>query len=282
MEKIPLGIERKKIEAIKQWSNDPCGAHYAEKCRLGSDRFFYECIKYRYGNYAPWLKQLINSIDVQGKTVLEIGCGMGIDLLELTNMGGETIGLDLVNEHLKLAKVLFSLHNKPTSLFRGDAEQLPLASESIDVVYSFGVLHHTPNIHKAIDEIYRVLKQNGRVIIGRYHKNSWYYWVNLIFLKGILQRGLKGESLSEFLSTNVEFSRSDAKPLVKVYSRSDCRKLFKRFSKNIKVKTYHFKKEQIPIPNSIKQFLPPFPPLLDGTCSSLRENNVWNSWGIQL
>lgn len=264
-----LKMEKEKIEAIKQWSDDPCGAHYAEKYGVGTEKFFHESIKYRYENYAPWLKQLINSIDVRGKTVLEIGCGMGIDLFEFANIGGKTIGLDLVDRHLKLAKALFSLHNKPISLFRGDAEQLPLASGSIDIVYSFGVLHHTPDIQKAIDEIYRILKPNGLVIIGLYHKNSWYYWVNLILFKGILQGGLKGKSFSEFLSTSVEFSRSNAKPLVKVYSRSDCRKLFKTFSKIIEVKTYHFKKEQIPIPNNIKQFLPSFLPLLGGMCSSL-------------
>ena len=81
--------ERVKKETIKQWSNDPCGAVYAEKYGLGSPEFFHESIKYRYENYAPWLKKLIDSFNADGKEILEVGCGMGIDSLEFAKNGAK-------------------------------------------------------------------------------------------------------------------------------------------------------------------------------------------------
>ena len=70
-------MNRDKLEAIRQWSHDPCGSHHAERYGIGSGRFFAETARHRYESYAPWLASLIDSFDVRGKTLLEVGCGMG-------------------------------------------------------------------------------------------------------------------------------------------------------------------------------------------------------------
>jgi ubiquinone/menaquinone biosynthesis C-methylase UbiE len=251
-------MEKEKLEAIKQWSNDPCGAIYAETYNEGSKEFWEAVLKYRYDVYAPWLKKLIQELDVKGKKILELGCGLGSDLLCFAEKGAQVIGLDLTPRHIELARGLFSTFGHPADFVIGDAERLAFPSESFDIVYSFGVLHHTPNIKKAISEIRRVLKPGGLAIIGLYHKNSWHYWVNLIGIHGLLQRKLFKMSIDELLSSCVEFSRSGARPLVKVYSAADCRCLFKDFTE-IEIARYHWKSEQILIPY-IARLLPTFLP----------------------
>ncbi|MGD0794010.1 MAG: class I SAM-dependent methyltransferase [Dehalococcoidales bacterium] len=259
-------MEKEKLEAIKQWTNDPCGAVYAETYKEGSKEFFEAALKNRYEAHAPWLKKMIDELDVEGKTVLEVGCGMGADLLSLARNGAKVIGLDLTPRHIELAKKLFDTFGFPADFIIGDAECMSLPSESVDVVYSFGVLHHTPNIEKAISEIHRVLKPGGLAIVGLYHKNSWHYWVNLVFLQGIFQRKLFKMSIAELLSSSVEFSRSGAKPLVKVYTSSQCKRLFTKFTA-VKIKKYQWAKEQIYFPwifSRITKYLPAFLPSLLG------------------
>lgn len=245
------------MEAIKQWTNDPCGAVYAEKYEEGSKEFFEALGKYRYEIYAPWLRILIDKINVKDKLVLE-RCGMGNDLLCFAQNRAKVIGIDLVPKHLELAKRLFSTYyvGHSASFCRMDAELLGFASNSVDLVFSFGVLHHTPNILEAISEVYRVLKPGGMAVIGLYHKNSWHYWINLMLIQGLVKRKLLKMSVDELLSTSVEFSRSRAKPLVKVYSKGECKQLFRDFSE-VKIKTYHWKSDQIP---KIEKFLPTFLP----------------------
>jgi SAM-dependent methyltransferase len=253
-------VEKEKLEAIKQWTNDPCGALYSDVYQEGSKEFWEAVVKNRYESYAPWLKSLIDSLDVKDKSVLKVGCGMGVDLLSFARNGAKVTGLDLTPKHIELAGNLFHAYGHKADLFLGDAEKMPFPSESFDIVYSFGVLHHTPNIDKAIAEIHRVLKPGGLAIVGLYHKNSWHYWVNLIFLMGIYQRKLFKMSVDELLSSSVEISHSGARPLVKVYSSSDCRRLFKEYS-GINFKKRHWSLDQIQIPTHwLEKILPAFLP----------------------
>jgi ubiquinone/menaquinone biosynthesis C-methylase UbiE len=259
-------MEKEKLEAIKQWTNDPCGAVYSDKYEESSREFYEATIKNRYESYAPWLKKLIDNIDAKGKIVLELGCGIGVDLLEFAKNGAKVTGLDLTPKHLELAQKLFDTYGHKATFIQGDAENLTLPSESVDVVYSFGVLHHTPNIDKAIAEIHRVLKPGGQAIVGLYHKNSWNYWVNVVLLLGIFQRKLFKMSVNGILSSNIEVSHSGARPLVKVYSGVHCRRLFKKF-RPVKLKVEHWTRDQVRfmpyIPQKLFSMLPPFlPPFL--------------------
>jgi len=246
-------MEKEKLEAIELWTNDPCGAADAEKYGIGSEKFFNEVMGYRYNIYAPWLKKAIVRLEVRNKKILEVGCGMGMDLLQFAKRGAKVVGIDLVSYHIELAQELFKMKisSRNYEIFQADAESLPFKNESFDLVYSFGVLHHTPNIKKAIREIWRVLKPDGKVMVGLYHRNSYYYWFNLFFIQGIIKRRLHKMTMDEILR-RTEFSRSEAKPLVKVYSRRDCYVLFKDFI-NVKVRTYHFTNDQI-FPSHINPF----------------------------
>jgi ubiquinone/menaquinone biosynthesis C-methylase UbiE len=252
-------LEKEKLEAIKQWTNDPCGAVYSDAYEEGSKEFFKATLHYRNATH-PWINKMIDGLDVKGKTVLEIGCGMGADLLSFAKNGAKVTGLDLTPKHIELAQKLFKINGLPAEFILGDAESLDMPSESVDIVYSMGVLHHTPHIDQAIAEIHRVLKPGGLAVVGLYHKNSWHYWVNLIFLLGIFQRKLFKMSVAELLSSSVEVSHSGARPLVKVYSKGDCKRLFKKFT-NVKIKKNHWTSDQIPsrwLASHLPKFLPSF------------------------
>ncbi len=111
-----------------------------------------------------------------------------------------------------------------------DGERLPFRSETFDVVYSNGVLHHTPDTAGAIREVHRVLRPGGIAKVMLYHRNSLNYWVEIILRRGLLGgEFLRGRSAEEIMSRVIEFSDHDARPLVKVYSRGQTRALFSMF-----------------------------------------------------
>lgn len=249
-------MDKEKLEAVKQWSHDPCGAAYAGDYPEGSAEFFAAVRRYRYEVYAPWLKKLLDGLYVRGKKVLEVGCGMGNDLLTLAQNGADVTGIDLVPKHVALARRLFDVYGCSAGVMEMDAELLNFPPESFDLVYSFGVLHHTPHIEKAVAEIYRVLRPGGAAVIGLYHKNSWHYRVNLFFYQGLLKGKLFRMNMDELLSTSVEFSRSGAKPLVRVYSAVECRHLFRSFSR-LRIRRYHWQNSQLPFLGRLPPFFLP-------------------------
>jgi SAM-dependent methyltransferase len=103
------------------------------------------------------------------------------------------------------------------------------------VVYSNGVLHHTPDTEGAIREVHRVLRPGGVAKVMLYHRNSLNYWIEIVLRRGVLgAEFLRGRSAEEIMSRVIEFSDHGATPLVKVYSRKEARKLFRLF-KDVKV-----------------------------------------------
>jgi ubiquinone/menaquinone biosynthesis C-methylase UbiE len=113
-------------------------------------------------------------------SLLEVGCGMGTDSLVLAQNGFNVTGVDITLAHLDLAKKLFNLYQSDGTFLEDNAEQLSFPDNSFGCVYSYGVLHHTPNTAKSIKEIYRVLRPNGRAVIMLYHKrslNNFAHWV---------------------------------------------------------------------------------------------------------
>ena len=141
--------------------------------------------------------------------------------------GGTLYGIDLTEGNLPICKKHLELNGRFSELVIGDAENLPYPDNEFDFVYSFGVLHHTPDMEKCISEIYRVLKPGGICWIGVYNKNSWFYRCYLI-PEYVRHRQYKEMSLKERLSL-IEYPNSSKDILVHLTTKRELRKLFKKF-----------------------------------------------------
>jgi len=140
--------------------------------------------------------------------------------------------VDLTPRSIEISKSHLAVFGMQGNFLITDAERLPFANESFDVVYSNGVLHHTPDTALAVRELHRVLRPGGEARVMLYHRSSVTYWLNIIVRYGILNAELvRGLSPEEIMSRHVELSDYDSRPLVKVYSRREVRELFSMFGK---------------------------------------------------
>jgi len=160
------------------WNTEACGTHFVPDSKDLVD--FYE--KFREQRYrTEWhIPLLVPFAEVKGKSVLEIGTGNGADAAMFALNGAVYTGVDLTEAALDATRKHFAVLGLTGSFQRENAEQLSFPNETFDWVYSHGVLHHTPNPKKAIDEVWRVLKPNGRAIVMLYHRNSFNYYVRIM------------------------------------------------------------------------------------------------------
>jgi len=228
-----------KLEVQKQWDRDPCGAVTAQQEQPESLEFYRAVRQHRYHVYAPWMDAAMSFESWRGSRALEIGVGVGSDHYRLASAGCKMTALDLSREHLRHTSRHLQLEGLATTPVYGDAEQMPFPDNSFDLVYSFGVLHHTPGTERAIGEVWRVLRPGGTALIGLYHLNSSFFWLSTVLQNGLLRGRLFTRGWRRLLS-DIEY-RSDpsgACPLVKVYSRWGAQRLFQRFS-NVRIQTHH-------------------------------------------
>lgn len=234
-----------KDEIQKQWNSNPCGSHYVKDFPAHTLEWFIEAERYRYDVYGPWLKETMEFAKHAGEQVLEIGGGMGTDLCQFARHGAYTTDIDLSAGHLALAQENFKLRSLDGKFVHHDAENLPFADATFDLVYSVGVIHHTPNTKMVIDEVFRVLKPGGKVIAVVYAENSLHYWRNLVYDLGLKQNLLATCSIGEIMSRHVEITENNAKPLVKVYTKPRLSKLFREFN-NVTILQRHMTQAEVP------------------------------------
>jgi SAM-dependent methyltransferase len=220
-----------KEESRRQWNNDPCGANTAGAAQPETAAWYTSVRETRYRDYAPWMPATLRYSDWRGAQVLEIGVGLGSDHLSFALAGAHLHALDLSAEHLRHTQRHLAYHGLKTEATLGDAEHNPYPDSHFDLVYSFGVLHHTPNIEAAIAEVHRVLKPGGTALISVYHRNSWFFWICTILVNGMLKLGLPRKGWRRLLA-DIEYrgAGNSAVPLVHVYSRRQVRDLFRAFS----------------------------------------------------
>jgi len=199
---------------------------YWENRVLYSWGSYEEMWKLRYGLQDYMLKEF-EFDKFRGKKVLEIGCGGGIDSIEFAKHGAIVIATDLTNEAIRVTSELAKKLDIPLTTRRVDVCHLPFLDNSIDHIHCFGVLHHIPNVEKAISEMYRVLKENGTCYAMLYHKDSILYNYSILFLRGIQQNYFTSYSEQEILN---KFSEAkDGCPYTKVYTKKEAEILFNTF-----------------------------------------------------
>ena len=139
---------------------------------VGSSGFFQQLDDYRYDklNYLP---RLVDFSSYKGKTLLEVGCGAGIDLVRFVRAGAIVTGIDLSTTAIDLARNNIEQNGLSADLRVMNGESMQFSDNSFDVVYAHGVLQYTADIQKMMAEIHRVVKPGGEVILMVYNRNSW-------------------------------------------------------------------------------------------------------------
>lgn len=219
-----------KDETQRQWNDDACGSHYVEGVEEHTLEWYLEVERYRYQEYGPWMPETMEFAGHRDRDVLEIGAGIGTDLAQFASHGARVTDYDLSAGHLALAQENFRLRGLDGRFVHGDAETLPFEDASFDLVYSNGVIHHTPNTQQVVDEIFRVLRPGGRAIIMVYSESSLHYWRNLVRDLGLRDGLLEEVSVGEIMSRHVEISENDQRPLVKAYTKRRLRQMFSSFA----------------------------------------------------
>lgn len=148
------------------WNAEPCGTRY-----LGEKSEFVAHARARY-QLEPHIFNFAGFTSARGLRVLEIGVGMGADYQQWLQAGAIATGVDLSAASLEQAQRRCELARLRPALHLADAENLPFASDSFDVVYSYGVMHHSPDTSGCLNEAWRVLKPGGEARIMLYHHLS--------------------------------------------------------------------------------------------------------------
>jgi SAM-dependent methyltransferase len=265
--------EQLKERVREFWQAHPCGTKFSD-AEIGTPEFFERIEAHRYEK--EWhIPEAAKFQSARGLRVLEIGCGIGTDGAQFARAGADYTGVDLTDAAIELAKKRFEFFGLEGNFRVADAEHLDFADESFDLVYSHGVLHHTPDIAAAVREIHRVLKPGGRAMVMLYHRGSYNYRVGIRVLRragsGLLksEAGIKlinvltGEPMDDLReraalmrsSRNGDFSPDEllnestdgaGNPLARVFSRREARELFKEF-RGVELRTYFLNKRFIPI-----------------------------------
>jgi ubiquinone/menaquinone biosynthesis C-methylase UbiE len=267
------------------WQQHPCGTKFSD-AEMGSREFFERIERHRYEK--EWhIPGAAGFAGTRGLKVLEIGCGLGTDGAQFARAGADYTGIDLTEAAIDLARRRFALSGLKGDFRVSDAEKLDFPNDSFDIVYSHGVLHHTPDIESAISEIHRVLKPGGRAVVMLYHRGSYNYRIGIRVLRragaGLLKsesgmrivHRLTGEPIDSLrehaaslkdangnLSATQLLNQSTdgaGNPLARVYSRREARDLFREF-RHVELRAYFLNKRFIPVvgnllPRSIESAL---------------------------
>jgi ubiquinone/menaquinone biosynthesis C-methylase UbiE len=199
------------LEAIRQYWDKHIHDLEIAKHPVGSREFFAELRDYRFDKLR-YLPHVVDFTAYRGKHLLEMGCGVGIDLVEFARQGSLVTGVDLSERAIDLAKKNFVFAEVHGDLRVMNGEELEFKDNSFDVVYAHGVLQYTANARHMVEEIHRVLKPGGEAILMIYNKNSWLNFLSLLCGVALEHEDapvLNKYSAQQFMSMLGRFSKVD-------------------------------------------------------------------------
>ena len=157
----------------RYWNNQPCNINHGDS-EPGSLEFFKQVSARRY-RVEPHIAEFAGFHLWAGKRVLEIGPGIGSDAAEFARNGAEYYAIDYSEESVKLARQRFVVEELEGEFFCGDASDAAtyVGLAPMDLVYSYGVIHHFPALDRILDNVYDILNPGGEFRFMVYAKNSW-------------------------------------------------------------------------------------------------------------
>jgi ubiquinone/menaquinone biosynthesis C-methylase UbiE len=176
----------------------------------GTNTYFedLETQRYRSHRHLPgWIESMRS-----GATVLEVGCGVGLDSVRMARHGLRVTAVDLTVVGVSTANKRAAENEIEAAYACADAEHLPFPDATFDYVYSFGVMHHAPDTQRCIDEAFRVLQPGGQALIMLYHRHSL------------------NEAVHRLLRVPFE-ERDELCPVVRRFTMAEVKQMFARFSR---------------------------------------------------
>lgn len=181
-------LEKEQEQVREFWDSKPCGSDMSKQ--NPAERKYYEEIEDERYHYQYHIPKILDWLQWRDKKILEIGTGVGTDARQIISRGGNYIGINVDKGSVDATRKALSVFGMPGRVEQSSATNIFLDDASIDIVYSFGVLHHIPDVVKAVAEINRVLKPGGELLIMLYNKNSINYQIEIKFLRKLVLRFL--------------------------------------------------------------------------------------------
>jgi SAM-dependent methyltransferase len=206
-----------KAQVARFWNDNPCGSMLASGASPCTPEFFERTEIHRFAR-EPFVKRFAQFEQWKGRRVLEVGCGTGTDLSLFARGGALAYGVDLTRTGAVTSATRLKHYGLAQRVSIGDAEILPFRDSTFDLVYCWGVIHHTPDTLKAASELLRVVRPGGSVRAMIYHRRSLVA-AQAYLLYGLL-RGQPFRSLSEILANHLE------SPGTKAYTIGQARNMF--------------------------------------------------------
>ncbi|MBL1173950.1 class I SAM-dependent methyltransferase [Pantanalinema sp. GBBB05] len=218
-------FEQTPVQHVQNyWNSRPCNIRHSTK-PVGSREYFDE-VEARKHFVEPHIPGFAEFDRWQGKKVLEIGSGIGTAMINFARSGAQVTAVDLSDKSLELAKQraqVYGLEDQ-ISFYQANAEELSqyVPIDTYDLVYSFGVIHHTPHPERVIDQIRQYVKPGSTVKIMVYYRYSWkVLWILLTYGKGQFWR------LNELVATYSE--AQEGCPVTYIYSKPEAKALLNGF-----------------------------------------------------
>jgi 2-polyprenyl-3-methyl-5-hydroxy-6-metoxy-1,4-benzoquinol methylase len=168
------------IEGIRSYWNEHIHDLKIARHPIGTKEFFDDIEAYRFEKL-EYLPKVVGYSSYAGKQLLEVGCGIGIDLVRFAMNGAIVTGIDLAEEPIAQAKRNFQFHGVNGDLRTMNGENLHFAEGSFDAVFAHGVLQYTHDASQMVREIHRVLKPGGKAILMVYNRYSWLNLLSKLF-----------------------------------------------------------------------------------------------------
>jgi SAM-dependent methyltransferase len=164
---------------------------------VGSRGFFDDLDQYHFEKLHHLL-ELVDFDGYSGRSVLEVGCGAGIDLARFARGGARVTGVDVADSAIELARANFAQQRLSGEFRVADGESLPFPSDTFDLVFAHGVVQYTANPRRLVDECRRVLKPGAGAIFQAYNRISW-----LNALSKLMKVGLEHEDAPVLLKFSI-------------------------------------------------------------------------------
>ncbi len=185
---------------------------------------------------------------------MEVGCGSGIDAIEFARNGAIVVATDITDNAVQLTKDLAIEAKQNITVFKTTIDKMDTvtikfgdeaAVAGFDCVYSYGVLHHIPDVDSVLKEAQRLLKPSGTIMAMLYHKDS------ILWAYSILKRWLGAHLRDDIVATSLYSERIEDCPYTKAYTKQEAIELFSKYFRDVSV-SVHYNVVDLPEQRKVK------------------------------